>query len=82
MHDGCEFEYDSHHIDILVFRDITFRGVAGSSGMFQPVIKLMSSGMLDFLALITGNYTQEQFPQARKEMNGHDDNRIKFMINY
>lgn len=71
---------DNFDIDRFVFGDVTIRAVAGSLGMYRPVLRLMSSGMLDLSSLITGHYNLEEVPQAMREMKEKNETRIKMMI--
>ncbi len=71
---------DGFDIDRFVFGDVTIRGVAGSLGMYMPILKLMSSGMLDFGSLITGRYRLDEAPRALQHMKEKSETRIKLMI--
>ncbi len=73
---------DAFDIDRLVFGDVTLRGVAGSLGMFMPVLKLMASGMLDLTPLITARYSLDEVPAAMCDMKMRNEDRIKFMIDF
>jgi threonine dehydrogenase-like Zn-dependent dehydrogenase len=71
---------DGLDIDRFVFGGINLMGSAGSLGMYEPTLKLMSVGMLDFTSLITGYYSLDEVPQAMLDMKTKNDRRIKFMI--
>lgn len=71
---------DAFDIDRAVFGDVTIRGVAGSFGMYRPVLKLMSSGMLDLSSLITSRYSLDEVPRALQDMQQNSETRIKMMI--
>ena len=71
---------ENFDIDRFVFGDITIRAVAGSLGMYQPILKLMDAGILDFTSLITGRYSLEEVPKAMLDMKEKNDKRIKMML--
>jgi 2-desacetyl-2-hydroxyethyl bacteriochlorophyllide A dehydrogenase len=67
-------------IDRFVFGDVTIRAVAGSLGMYLPILRLMSSGMLNLSSLITDRYQLKEVPQAMQDVKGKSATRIKMMI--
>ena len=67
-------------IDGLVFGGVTLRPVTGSLGMYQPILRLMASGMLDLTSLITGRYPLLQARQAMTDIREHNDTRLKIMM--
>ena len=67
-------------LDHCVLNNISILGVGGSLGMYQPVLKLMSAGIVDFTPLITARYTLRDAPQALRDMGKHDQKRIKIML--
>ena len=71
---------DGFDMDRFVFGDVTIRAVAGSLGMYQPILRLLSSGMLELSSLITGRYTLDEAPRAMRDMKEKNDTRIKMMI--
>jgi len=71
---------ENFDIDRFVFGDITIRAVAGSLGMYMPILRLMSSGVLDVTSLITGRYTLDRVPEAMLDMKRKNATRIKMMI--
>lgn len=71
---------DGLDIDRFVFGGLSLKGSAGSLGMYGPVLKLMSAGMLDFSSLITGYYSLDEVQRAMLDMKDKNDNRIKFMM--
>lgn len=73
---------DGFDIDRFVFGDIKLRGVAGSLGMYRPVIRLMASGMLDLTSLITARYTLDEVPGIMESMPERNSARIKEMIEF
>ena len=75
-----EKKVDAFDIDKFVFGDIKIRAVAGSLGMYRPVLRLMEVGMLDLSSLITSRYTFEQIPTAMKDVKEKSQTRIKQMI--
>jgi 2-desacetyl-2-hydroxyethyl bacteriochlorophyllide A dehydrogenase len=73
---------DGFDIDRFVFADAKIRAVAGSLGMYEPILRLMASGMLDLTSLITVRCTIADVPAAMKDMKEKNDTRIKQMIEY
>ncbi len=73
---------DGFDIDKFVFGDVKIRAVAGSLGMYMPVLRLMAAGMLDMEPLITSRYTLDQVPQAMIDMSDKNDTRIKPIIEF
>lgn len=71
---------DGFDMDRFVFGDLTIRAVAGSLGMYKPILRLMSSGMLDLSSLITRRYKLDEVPWAMQDMEEKSDIRIKLMI--
>ena len=71
---------DQLEIDKFVFGNITLRAVAGSLGMYEPVLNLMASGMLDTTELITGRYKFDDIEQALKDMKEKNTQRIKWIV--
>lgn len=71
---------DGFDIDRFVFGDVTIKAVAGSLGMYKPILRLMSSGMLELSSLVTGRYTLDEAPRAMRDMKEKNDTRIKMMI--
>jgi 2-desacetyl-2-hydroxyethyl bacteriochlorophyllide A dehydrogenase len=69
-------------IDRFVFGDIKLRGVAGSLGMYRPVLRLMAAGMLDLTPLITARYTLDEIPGIMESMPERNSRRIKEMIEF
>jgi L-iditol 2-dehydrogenase len=69
-------------IDQFVFRDLKIRGVAGSLGMYGPVLKLMANGLVDFSSLITSYTTLDQVPENLKTWKQREHTRIKEMIKF
>jgi 2-desacetyl-2-hydroxyethyl bacteriochlorophyllide A dehydrogenase len=69
-------------IDRFVFGDIKLRGVAGSLGMYRPVLRLMASGMLDLTSLITARYGLAEVPGVMESMPERNAKRIKEMIEF
>ncbi len=67
-------------IDKFVFGGITLRGVAGSLGMYPPILNLMANGMLNTRPLITGRYKFEDIEQALKDMKDKNTQRIKWIV--
>ena len=64
----------------FVFGNLTLRGSAGSLGMYQPILRLMETGMLDMAMLITETYTLDEVPQAMVDMKEKNATRIKPII--
>ena len=73
---------DGFDVDKFVFGNISFRGSAGSPRMYQPVMALMASGMLDVSPLITGRYRFEDILKAFADMRDKNDIRIKWMLDF
>jgi len=73
---------DGLEIDKFVFGNINLRGVGGSHGMFQPVLELMNSGMLDINPLISGRYDFKDINQAFADMKTKNEIRIKWLLNF
>ena len=71
---------DQLEIDKFVFGNITLRAVAGSLGMYTPVLNLMANGMLDTDCLITGRYNFDDIEQALKDMKDKNAQRIKWLV--
>jgi 2-desacetyl-2-hydroxyethyl bacteriochlorophyllide A dehydrogenase len=69
-------------IDRFVFGDVKLRGVAGSLGMYRPVLRLMASGMLDLTSLITARYGLAEVPGIMESMPERNPGRIKEMIEF
>ncbi|MFA6471059.1 MAG: alcohol dehydrogenase catalytic domain-containing protein [Candidatus Latescibacterota bacterium] len=69
-------------IDRFVFGDIKLRGVAGSLGMYRPVLRLMANGMLDLTSLITARYSLDEVPGIMENMPERNATRIKEMIEF
>jgi 2-desacetyl-2-hydroxyethyl bacteriochlorophyllide A dehydrogenase len=67
-------------IDKFVFTSATVRAVAGSLGMYKPVLNLLSSGMLDLTPLITSRRPHHEAGLALKDMQDRNDTRIKIML--
>jgi 2-desacetyl-2-hydroxyethyl bacteriochlorophyllide A dehydrogenase len=67
-------------IDGLVFADVTLRPVAGSLGMYRPILRLMASGMLDLTSLITGTYPLLEARRAMADIRERNETRIKIMM--
>ena len=66
--------------DRLVLNGITLRGVAGSLGMYRPVLDLMAAGRFDPTPLITGRYPFEQVLRALADMEAASETRVKLML--
>lgn len=77
-----EKNMDQFDIDKFVMADVKLRAVAGSLGMYRPVLRLMEVGMLDLSSLITARYPFEQAPQALKDMSEKNDKRIKMLLEF
>ena len=73
---------DKLEIDKLVFGNITFRGSAGSAGMYQPVLALMASGALDTAALVSGRYPFQDILRAYADMKDKNDIRVKWLVEF
>jgi 2-desacetyl-2-hydroxyethyl bacteriochlorophyllide A dehydrogenase len=71
---------DAFDVDRIVYGDITLRGVSGSRGMFDPILNLMESGMLDLTSLITARYPLDDVERAMLDMRNREENQVKFMI--
>ena len=67
-------------VDSLVFGDATVTGVAGSLGMYRPILRLMSAGMLDMTSLVTDRYALDDVPEALRGIKEGADARVKMMI--
>ncbi len=67
-------------IDGLVFGDVTLRAVAGSLGMYKPILRLMACGMLDLTPLITGRYPLLNAHKAMADIRDRNDTRVKIMM--
>ena len=66
-------------LDKIVFGDITIKPVSGSYGTFKPVLKLMSSGMLDLSSLVGGKCKLEEIPQVLSELKGKYAQKVKIL---
>ena len=75
-----EKNVDSFDIDKFVFGDVQIRAVAGSLGMYKPVLRLMETGMLDPGSLVTGRYEFSDIPTVMAGMSGRNATRIKEII--
>ncbi|MFA6176104.1 MAG: alcohol dehydrogenase catalytic domain-containing protein [Phycisphaerae bacterium] len=73
---------DNFDIDKFVFGDIKIRAVAGSLGMYKPILRLMATGMLDLSSIITSRHTLSEVPEVLKNMVSTNSMRIKQMIEY
>ena len=73
---------DNFDIDKFVFGDIKIRAVAGSLGMYKPILRLMEMGMLDLSSIITSRHTLSEVPEVLKNMVSTNSTRIKQMIEY
>ena len=73
---------DNFDIDKFVFSDIKIRAVAGSLGMYKPVLRLMASGMLDLSSIITSRHTLAEVPDVLKNMAATNETKIKPMIEF
>lgn len=76
------YEKPMEHFDIdkFVFTDATLRAVAGSMGMYPPILNLLASGQLNVEPLITGRYAFADLQQAIDDMTQRNDARIKLML--
>lgn len=68
---------DNFDIDKFVFSSATVRAVAGSLGMYVPILRLMESGQLDVKSLITSRYKFANVQQAMSDMKDKNEQRIK-----
>ncbi len=66
-------------IDQLVLKGAEIRGVAGSLGIYGPILQMMKSGKLDLTPLITSRCTLDQVPRVMHEMD-LDKHNVKVMI--
>jgi L-iditol 2-dehydrogenase len=73
---------DRLEIDKLVFGNITLCGAAGSTGMYQPVLRLMASGALDITPLISGRYPFRDILRGYADMKDKNDIRIKWLVDF
>ncbi len=71
---------EAFDLDTIVLAGITLRGVAGSLGMYRPVLGLMASGMFDPTPLITGRYAFAEVHRALHDMQAASETRIKLML--
>ena len=69
-------------IDDFVFGSMTLRGSGGSLGMYQPILRLMETGMLDLTPLITGTYSLDDIPEAMIDMKKKSATRIKPIVEF
>ena len=69
-------------IDRLVAAGITLRGVAGSLGMYPPVLKLMATGTLDVEPLITARYPFDDILAALGSLGGNPERRVKVILEH
>ncbi|MBN1437173.1 MAG: alcohol dehydrogenase catalytic domain-containing protein [Sedimentisphaerales bacterium] len=67
-------------IDEFVFGGVKIRGVAGSLGMYKPVLRLMEAGMLDAGPLVTGRYGFDDIPAIMAGMSERNATRIKEIV--
>ncbi len=70
----------SLNLDDIVFGDLTLVGVSGNVSMYQTVLNLMESGMMNFTPLISARYKLEEVNKAMEDMSTKNDKKIKFMI--
>jgi 2-desacetyl-2-hydroxyethyl bacteriochlorophyllide A dehydrogenase len=77
-----ETQMHDFEIDQFVFRDLKIRGVAGSLGMYGPLLKLLANGLVDFSSLITSYITLGQLPENMKTWTERENTRIKEMIKF
>lgn len=77
-----EKQMHDFEIDQFVFRDLKIRGVAGSLGMYKPLLKLLANGLVDFSSLITSYINLEQLPENMKTWSQRGHVRIKEMIKF
>jgi len=71
---------DEFDIDKLVFGDIKIKAVAGSLGMYKPVLRLMETGMLDLSSLVTSVHKLEDISEVMKQLHTMNETKIKPMI--
>jgi len=77
-----EKQMHDFEIDQFVFGDLRIRGVAGSLGMYEPLLKLLANGLVDFSSLITSYISLEQIPDNMKTWHERGHVRIKEMIKF
>jgi len=73
---------DNLEIDKLVFGNMTIRGSSGSTGMYPPVLALMTSGALDITPLISGRYLFKDILKGYHDMKDKNDIRIKWLVDF
>ena len=74
-----EGEFSGFDLNELVLKAAQIRGVAGSMGLYEPILRLMESGRLDLAPLITSRCTLDEVPRVMHEMDS-DSHTIKMMI--